>query len=80
MKCHQRNNFKDYLNSNGVQTNIHYPIPIHLQQSCANIKYDAYGLKSVEDYASQCISIPCHPTLTDNNINRIVDLINNFEI
>ena len=80
VKCHQRNHLKDYLHSNGVQTNIHYPIPIHLQQSCANIKCDGNGLKSVEDYALQCLSIPCHPTLTDDNINRIVDLINNFEI
>lgn len=77
--CPQRDALKAHLASLGVQALIHYPLPVHEQLSCREIKRDARGLIMCEEHANQCLSLPCHPQMTDQQISQVIDAINAFE-
>ncbi|MGN1263024.1 MAG: DegT/DnrJ/EryC1/StrS family aminotransferase [Prevotella sp.] len=65
-----------FLAENGVQTMIHYPIPPH-KQRC----YEDFGTLSLpvtERIHAEELSIPCNQTLTDNETERVVELLNRF--
>ncbi len=76
--CAERDRFSAYLKLNGIECLIHYPIPVHLQEPCVNLARDPNGLAFSEAHASQCISIPCHPQMSQAHVNRVVKAINEF--
>lgn len=78
IKCEQRNKLQEFLSENSVQTLIHYPVPIHQQISMASISKDPYGLRKTEHFANTCLSLPCHPQMSDEDVATVVKLINSF--
>lgn len=74
----QRDALQDYLAEKGVQTVIHYPIPPH-RQACYP-SWHTLCLPVTERIHSQELSIPCHQALTDVEIERIVNSINDFKL
>lgn len=76
--CAQRERLQSHLEINNIQTHIHYPIPVHMQEPCRQIAYDPWGLPNSEQHADQCLSLPCHPQLTDEQVRKVVEVINDF--
>ncbi|MEE9337051.1 MAG: DegT/DnrJ/EryC1/StrS family aminotransferase [Methylococcaceae bacterium] len=74
-----RNNDRDslqrYLNHNGLQTLIHYPVPSH-QQEAFNGWQGNYPI--TELMSTEMLSLPISPTMSADDVNSIVKLINNF--
>lgn len=79
IKTDKRDMLQKHLQDNQVQSLIHYPVPVHHQASCKGIKCDPKGLSVSEHYASQCLSIPCHPQMTNSDVNHVINVINSFE-
>lgn len=77
--CEERDRLIEYLAKKNIQSLIHYPVPIHLQESCKDIKRDVAGLKNSEEFAKSCLSLPCHPQMEDVDISRVIKAINEFE-
>jgi dTDP-4-amino-4,6-dideoxygalactose transaminase len=77
--CDRRDSLAEYLDARGVQTQIHYPLPIHLQPAAGDFRHDPAGLPVAESLAATCLSIPCHPQLTQEDRDRVVDAINAFQ-
>jgi dTDP-4-amino-4,6-dideoxygalactose transaminase len=75
-----RDKLMAYLSAHDVQTLIHYPIPVHHQEASKQIRHDPNGLKVSEIHAGQCLSIPCHPHMTNVEITKVIDVINNFRV
>lgn len=76
----QRDALQAHLQKNGVQALIHYPIPIHDQEPCKKIARDPQGLSHTERHASSCLSLPCHPQMSDRDVQTVIDAVNNFTI
>ena len=76
--CEMRDKLQAHLQACGVQALIHYPIPIHHQEPCKNMLRDAQGLRNSERHANTCLSLPCHPQMTDNDLSRIIAIVNSF--
>jgi len=76
--CRIRDSLRDYLRKNGIDTGIHYPIPIHLQRSYEffHIKRGSYPL--TERYADELISLPMFPELTEEQVRFVVEKIRTF--
>ncbi|MDN5249912.1 DegT/DnrJ/EryC1/StrS family aminotransferase [Betaproteobacteria bacterium LSUCC0117] len=74
-----RQQLQDHLLSHGIQTFIHYPIPIHHQKPCLTCRRDPEGLTNSERHAETCISIPCHPQLSSDDLHYIAETINSFQ-
>jgi dTDP-4-amino-4,6-dideoxygalactose transaminase len=78
MCCDERDRFADHMKGHGVETLIHYPIPVHLQPPCRDVRRDPKGLIEAERHAAACLSIPCHPFLSDAEVSIIIEAVNAF--
>lgn len=78
IKCVDREKLKNYLSSKGVQTGVHYPVPVHRQRAYTKTYGDTPSLPSAELYSNVCLTLPCHPYLTDVEVDKIVAEINSF--
>jgi dTDP-4-amino-4,6-dideoxygalactose transaminase len=78
--CPQRDALQAHLTSAGVQTLIHYPVPVHRQESCLDIRIDPEGLAHSESHAQTCLSLPCHPQMSDKDISVVIDAVNSFRL
>ena len=76
--CERRDKLQAHLHQNQVQAHIHYPIPIHKQQPCHDIARDPQGLTNSEQHAAICLSLPCHPQMTDEDIDLVISAVNTF--
>lgn len=76
--CEQRDRLAQHLKAQGVETLAHYPVPVHFQAPCKDMRRDSHGLAVAERHAAQCLSIPCHPQMSDSNVTHVIDAINAF--
>ena len=67
-----------YLYEHGVETKIHYPIPIHLQKPCQKYGYKKGDFPVCERQAEEILSLPIHQHLTEDQIYYVVGLIKRF--
>ena len=72
----QRNQFQQYLMENGIQTLIHYPIPPHKQKCYAEYAHMSFPI--TERIHDQELSLPMSPTLKDEEITKIIEVINKW--
>lgn len=77
--CDERDRLAQYLKSGGVETYVHYPVPVHFQTPSKGLRRDPNGLSVAESHAAKCISIPCHPQMTESDVSTLVDIINAFK-
>lgn len=75
--CTHRDALQQYLSDRGIQTIVHYPIPPHRQQ-CYK-EWNSMSLPITEQIHSQELSLPISPTLSNNDVEYIIETINNFE-
>lgn len=78
LRCSDRQGFATHLQARGVQTLIHYPVPIHHQAPCESLRRDPNGLAHAETHADTCLSLPCHPQMSEADVQTVVDAVNAF--
>jgi dTDP-4-amino-4,6-dideoxygalactose transaminase len=79
LTCEQRDALSRHLEKNDVQTLIHYPVPVHMQKPCRELARDPGGLVNCDRHAATCLSLPCHPQMTDDEVSAVVDAVNSFK-
>ncbi|MEL7622564.1 MAG: DegT/DnrJ/EryC1/StrS family aminotransferase [Clostridiales bacterium] len=78
IRCKQRDELMAYLKENGVDTLIHYPIPPHLSQAYAYLKYEKGAFPYAEAQANEVLSIPIFNGITHAELEHVVCQINQF--
>ena len=73
-----RDKLQKYLLSKGIQTAIHYPIPIHLQPCSKKIGYTKGDFEKAEAQSKRILTLPIHQFLTKEEIIFVAKNINNF--
>ena len=76
--CENRKQLQAHLHQHQVQSLIHYPVPVQYQKPCQDVKKDPMGLKVSEQHAATCLSLPCHPQMSDSDIAKVIDAVNTF--
>ena len=74
--CDRRDELKQYLGSHGVETQIHYPIPPHMQHCYS--RWNSISLPVTERLSREELSLPCHQMMTDKDAEMIAEIINLF--
>ena len=74
-----RDRLAAHLQERGIASLIHYPIPVHRQKPCSGLRVDPQGLSHAEHHAATCLSIPCHPQMSDLDIATVIEAINEFK-
>lgn len=76
IRSKDRADFQKYMEDNGVQTIIHYPIPPHKQKCYKEMNSMRFEL--TEQIHNEVVSLPISPVLTEAELYEIVNLINSF--
>ena len=71
------NKLKNYLKNNGIDTAIHYPIPIHRQKAFKK-PYGTIKLPKTEFYSNKILSLPINPYLKKREVDFIIKKIKQF--
>jgi dTDP-4-amino-4,6-dideoxygalactose transaminase len=78
IRTHHRDFLMKHLKLNGVETRIHYPIPIHLQDSAKDLGYKLGDYPCAELYAKTMISLPIFPELRDEEVNWVISAVKSY--
>ena len=76
VRCEDRESLQKYLEANGIQTNIHYPTPPHKQDAYKEL--ENLKLPITEQIHQQVVSLPISPVLTDEEVKKIVEIMNEW--
>jgi len=74
--CAQRQALQEHLLRRGIPTLIHYPVPIHRQAAYAEL--GAMPLPVTERLATQVLSLPLYPGMTEDYVALVIDACNDF--
>jgi len=79
IRAKKRSKLMKWLEDNGIQCGIHYPLPIHLQPIYKELfKFKGREYPKSELVSQTCLSIPMHPSLTSDEIMYISEKIHGF--
>ena len=74
IRVKQRDNLASYLKDKGIETGIHYPVPVHRQPYLMS---DVH-LPITEQYVDEILSLPMHPQLRDEEVDYVASEVRNF--
>ena len=75
VRTHGRDRLRSELHAAGIQSGIHYPIPVHLQPAYANLGYRRGDFPIAERAADEVLSLPLYPELTSDQIERVAGAV-----
>ncbi len=78
IRCAVRDQLKEYLRRHGVDTQVHYPTPPHLQGAYPELARLALPIS--ERLHREILSLPISPTLGEIHIRHVIRLVNEFNV
>ncbi|MEK7398065.1 MAG: DegT/DnrJ/EryC1/StrS family aminotransferase [Candidatus Poribacteria bacterium] len=78
IQAERRDELKGFLASKGIDTKIHYPIPIHLQAAAHSLAYKEGDFPVAEQQAYRILSLPMYPELMQEHLEYVVSVIREF--
>ncbi|PZX57816.1 dTDP-4-amino-4,6-dideoxygalactose transaminase [Algoriphagus ratkowskyi] len=76
IKSKNRDVLQSYLEKNGIQTLIHYPIPPHKQGAYKD--FNEMGYPITETLSKEVLSLPISPVMTEEEYKKVVATINSY--
>lgn len=78
LRTDYRDNLVKYLKNNGIETLIHYPIPIHLQKAYKDLGYMTGDFPVAENISKTVLSLPMWYGMKDDEINYVINVLNKW--
>lgn len=78
IRAQNRDKLREYLQKHGIETQINYPTPIHLQKAFRDLGYKKGDFSITEKAVGEILSLPMFPELTEKQISYIAQTIKNF--
>ena len=78
LRSERRDALQAFLLERGVETKVHYPIPLHLQPAAADLGYRRGDFPEAERQAATILSLPIYPELRDDEIDYVIDSVRAF--
>jgi dTDP-4-amino-4,6-dideoxygalactose transaminase len=78
VRSKDRDRLRDYLQWAGIETGLHYPIPLHAQPALARFVSDPQSFPVADKYARECLSLPLFVGMTEVQIDRVCETIRRF--
>jgi dTDP-4-amino-4,6-dideoxygalactose transaminase len=78
IRIQKRDELQKYLSENGINTGLHYPIPLHLQGAYQRAGLTSGSYPITENIANEILSLPMFPQLTFEQIEYVTLKIKKF--
>jgi dTDP-4-amino-4,6-dideoxygalactose transaminase len=78
LRTEKRDALARHLESQGVGTRVHYPVPIHLQECARSLGYREGAFPEVEAQARTILSLPIYPELADDEVSYVIEAVRAF--
>jgi dTDP-4-amino-4,6-dideoxygalactose transaminase len=75
IQADDREALKQSLNDAGIETGLHYPVPLHLQVAYKELGYEKGAFPVSEHLSSHILSLPMHPFMTDAEVERVANVV-----
>ncbi|MGC2781439.1 MAG: DegT/DnrJ/EryC1/StrS family aminotransferase [Bradyrhizobium sp.] len=78
LRSKNRAELREHLARDGIENEVHYPIPDHRQPALQSVFAGAPALPHAERAADEVLTIPCFPELTDGEVERVCESLARF--
>lgn len=78
IQAQDRETLKKQLSESGVETGLHYPVPLHLQNAYAHLGHKAGDFPVAESLSQRILSLPMFPTITREQIEYVCSVVWEF--
>jgi dTDP-4-amino-4,6-dideoxygalactose transaminase len=75
IETENRDEVRQKLGAAGIDTGLHYPVPVHLQKAYTSLGYKPGDFPVSERIAQQCISLPMFAKLTDEQVSYVASTL-----
>lgn len=74
----ERNRLREYLSAKGIETTVHYPVPPHKQKAYGEWNDRSYPISEL--IHREVLSLPISPVMEEDEIRRVVEVLNTYNI
>ncbi len=78
IRAERRDALREHLNANSIPSNLCYPLPMHLQEVYRNLGGKTGDLPVVERACTETLALPIFPTMSDAQVDRVVEVVSGF--
>lgn len=78
IETNRRDQLRSYLSDEGIETGVHYPIPLHQQPVLGDLGYRDGAFPNAERLATRSLSLPMYPELPLSQLERVTTTIRHF--
>jgi dTDP-4-amino-4,6-dideoxygalactose transaminase len=78
VRSKDRDRLADYMRRAGIETGLHYPVPLHAQPALARFVTAAQSFPVADRYARECLSLPLFVGMTEVQVERVCEAIRQF--
>ena len=78
IRCSRRDELEKHLAGQGIMTNKHYPIPMHLQECYRDLGFSEGDFPVAEEISRTELSLPMFYGMTEEEIQAVISAVNDF--
>lgn len=78
LRTTRRDALQSHLKRVGIDTGVHYPVPLHRQPAWQKHYFGRYSFPRAEQYAAEVLSLPVFPDLTDAEVEHVAAAVRGF--
>lgn len=78
VRSERRDTLRDHLKEEGIGTQVHYPLPVHRQEAYRDLGLGEGALPVTERVATEILSLPIYPELTDGEVRQVIEAVKSF--
>lgn len=78
IRVKNRNKVREYLKQRGIESGIHYPLPLHLQKAYSFLNLKPGNFPIAEKVAKEILSLPIFPYITEKEVNFVIENLKQY--
>jgi dTDP-4-amino-4,6-dideoxygalactose transaminase len=75
IQADDREGLRQQLSAAGVESGLHYPVPLHLQEAYADLGYGKGSFPVSEGLAGRILSLPMHPGISEQQMQHVASIV-----
>jgi len=78
VECEDREGLRRHLEKRGIESAVHYPLPLHLQPPLREVQASPAPCPAAERAARKVLSLPLYPQMREEEIDQVIEAVRDF--